>query len=213
MSVQIRLATKEDYSATEQLVRCAFWNVYRPGCTEHYVLHCFRQSPQPSPFVPELDLVLQKDNTLIGQIIFVRSQIFLDDGGILPCMTFGPLCIQPEYQRQGYGMQLLSASMQKAKAMGSKVLAITGDINFYGKAGFVLGSSKGIRYLEADSEDSVVPYFLVAELEPDALSNKKGSYQDPEGYFVAESNPQGFADFDAHFPPKEKCRLSGQLQP
>ena len=33
-NIIIRLETKEDYRAVENLTRESFWNVYRPGCME-----------------------------------------------------------------------------------------------------------------------------------------------------------------------------------
>jgi predicted N-acetyltransferase YhbS len=49
----IRVERQSDYKEVEDLVREAFWNVYRPGCTEHYVLRCYRDNPA---FIPELVL-------------------------------------------------------------------------------------------------------------------------------------------------------------
>ena len=88
----IRLETKDDYRNVENLTREAFWNVYRPGCMEHYVLHCYRDDPA---FVPELDFVMELDGELIGQVIYVRSEIECDDGRKVPIMTFGPIGIAP----------------------------------------------------------------------------------------------------------------------
>ena len=100
MSIIIRNETPADYRAVENLTRESFWNVYRPGCTEHYVLHCYRSAPD---FVPELDFVMELGGELIGQVIYVRSEIDCDDGRKAPIMTFGPIGIAPAYKRQGYG--------------------------------------------------------------------------------------------------------------
>ena len=110
----IRLETPADYAETENLVRETFWNVYRPGCLEHYVLHTYRSDPD---FVPELDFVMEKDGKLIGQVMYVRASIRSDDGRVIPIMTLGPIGILPEYQRRGYGKKLLDYSMEKAKAI------------------------------------------------------------------------------------------------
>lgn len=112
--ITIHLETKDDYRAVENLTRESFWNVYRPGCMEHYVLHRYRDDPA---FVPELDFVMELDGELIGQVIYVRSEIDCDDGRKVPIMTFGPLGIAPAYKRQGYGKQLLDYSMEKAKGI------------------------------------------------------------------------------------------------
>ena len=98
---------------------------------------------------------------------------------------------------------------KKAKNLGAGCLLICGNINFYGKSGFVVASTKGIRYNECPDSDA--PFFLCKELEKDFLLNITGSYKDPEGYFVAEKNPELFGKYDAKFPKKEKLKLPGQL--
>ena len=82
----------------EYLVRESFWNVYRPGCLEHYVLNQLRNDPD---FIPELDFVLIKDGRIIGQNMFMRAKIQADSGREIPIMTMGPICIAPEFKRQG----------------------------------------------------------------------------------------------------------------
>lgn len=201
---RIRLETKADYREVENLTREAFWNVYRPGCTEHYVLHQFRDRED---FVPELDLVMEKDGEIIGHVMYVHSAIKTDDGRTVPIMTFGPISIAPEYKRQGYGTILLRYSMDKARELGAGALAITGNIGFYGKSGFVVASTKGVHYF-AEPRGEEVPYFLIKELKPGFLDGITGSYKDPEGYFVDDAEAE---TFDAQFPPKEKQKLPGQL--
>ncbi len=200
----IRLETTGDYREAENLTREAFWNVYRPGCLEHYVLHTYRGKPD---FVPELDFVMERRGRLIGHVMYVRSEIHADDGRTIPIMTFGPISIAPEWKRQGYGTILLRHSMNEAKKLGAGALAITGNIDFYGKSGFVMASTKGIHYF-SEPHDAEVPYFLVCELNPDFLDGISGTYKDPEGYFVDE---KGAEAFDTQFPPKEKQNLPGQL--
>ena len=200
----IRIETPADYAAAENLTREAFWNVYRPGCTEHYVLHAFRGRPE---FVPELSLVMELHGRLVGHVMYARSEIRSDDGRTIPVMTFGPISIAPEVQRQGYGTVLLRESLHRAKLLGAGAIAIEGNIGFYGKSGFVTASTKGIHYA-AEPREAEVPYFLLRELAPGFLNGVTGIYRDPAGYFVAEEEA---ALFDARFPPKEKQKLPGQL--
>ncbi len=200
-NIIIRRETPADYRAVETLVREAFWNVYRPGCLEHYVLHTFRRDPA---FVPELDLVMERDEEIIGHIMYVRSVIRMEDGRKIPIMTFGPLSIAPALQGEGYGKMLLDRSMAMAREMGAGALAITGDIGFYGSSGFVVSKTRGVRY----EEDPEAEYFLMAELEPGFLNGITGTYRDPAGYFVDEAEAEAF---DARFPPREKQKLPGQL--
>lgn len=202
--ITIRHETKGDYRSTENLTRESFWNVYRPGCMEHYVLHRYRDDPS---FVPELDYVMELNGELIGQIIYIRSEIRCDDGQRVPILTFGPLCIAPAWKRQGYGKRLLDYTMEKAKAMGAGALAITGNILFYGKSGFVPAKELGVRY----ADDPEADYFLIKELTPGFLDGVSGTYRDPQGYFVCETDPNGFAQYEVGFPKKEAQALPGQL--
>lgn len=203
-NIIIRRETEKDHFAVEELTREAFWNVYRPGCSEHYVLHLFRTREE---FVPELDLVMEKDGELIGHIMYARSEITADGGGSIPIMTFGPISIRPEYKRMGFGTQLLRYSMEKAREAGAGALAITGNIGFYGKSGFVVAGTKGIRYY-AEPDKSEVPYFLIKELTAGFLDGVTGVYKDPDGYFVDDGEVE---KFDLLFPPKEKKKLPGQI--
>ena len=100
----IRPEREEDYRQVEDLVRESFWNVYRPGCSEHCVIHVLRGDPA---FIPELDFVMEQDGKLIGQNMFMKTVIEADDGRIIPVLTMGPIGIMPELKRQGYGKKLL----------------------------------------------------------------------------------------------------------
>ena len=203
----IRKETPCDYRAVEELVRESFWNVYQPGCLEHYVLHMLRDDPA---FVPELDLVMEKDGELIGQNMFMRARILADDGREIPIMTMGPICITPAYKRQGYGKLLLDYSLERAAEAGCGALCFEGNINFYGKSGFTFARNFGLRYhdLPEGADDS---FFLCRELKKGYLDGVTGVYGPPEGYFAAEKDPEAFEAFDAGFPKKEKLRLPGQL--
>lgn len=200
----IRLEKKEDYRNTEELVREAFWNVYRPGCLEHYVLHVLRNDPA---FVPELDFVMEKDGVLIGQNMFMRAEIKADDGRIIPIMTMGPIGILPKFKRQGYGQKLLDYSLEKAAAMGAGAVCFEGNILFYGKSGFRYASEFGIRY-HGLPEGADASFFLGRELIPGYLDSITGEYATPQGYFVDEAKAEAF---DATFSPREKLKLPGQL--
>lgn len=200
----IRLETKKDYKEVENVTREAFWNVYRPGCMEHYVLHCYRDRED---FIKELDFVMEKDGKIIGHVMYSKAEIKADDGRKIPIMTFGPISILPEYKRKGYGKKLLDYSMQKAKEIGARALCIEGNIDFYGKSGFVVASTKGIHYY-AEPRENEVPYFLVKELEEGFLDGMEGIYHTQEGYFVDEKEVE---IFDQQFPKKEKLKLPGQL--
>ena len=200
----IRKETESDYRAVENLTREAFWNVYRPGCTEHYVLHQFRSRPE---FVKELDYVMEVGGELIGHIMFVRAEIKADDGRVLPIMTFGPISIRPDFQRKGYGKILLDFALEKAAAMGVGAVCMEGNIDFYGRSGFDVASKSGIHYY-AEPRSEAVPYFLLRQLREGFLDGVTGEYRTPDGYFVSDAEAE---EFDRQFPPKTKLKLPGQL--
>ena len=203
-NIIIRRETQIDHAAVEHLTREAFWNVYRPGCLEHYVVHVLREDPD---FVPELDLVMERDGELIGHVLYMRAKIVADDGREIPMMTFGPISIRPDLQRQGLGKYLLDYSMELAEELGAGALCIEGNIDFYGKSGFVVAGTKGIRY-HGEPEQELVPYVLLKELRPGFLDGITGVYHTPKGYYVDEAAAE---EFDRSFPPREKLKLPGQL--
>ena len=200
----IRKETAADYRAVENLTREAFWNVYRPGCTEHFVLHQFRDRPE---FVKELDLCLETAGQIIGHVMFVRAEIAADDGRILPIMTFGPISIHPDFQRRGYGKILLDYALEKAAQMGVGAVCMEGNIAFYGNCGFDIASKSGIHYY-AEPREAVVPYLLLKQLQEGFLDGVTGIYRTPAGYFVDDVEAEAF---DRQFPPKVKRKLPGQL--
>ncbi len=200
----IRHERQEEQRQVENLVREAFWNVYRPGCLEHYVL---KQLRHDKAFVPELNFVMELAGRLIGQVIFMEAEIAADDGRSIPIMTMGPICIAPEYKRQGYGKILLEYGFQQAKALGAGALCFEGNIDFYGKSGCVEASRYGIRY-HGLPEEADASFFLCRELIPGYLEGITGEYATPEGYFVDEAETE---EFDRQFPPKEKLKLPGQI--
>lgn len=189
-NIAICLEKKEDYREVENLIRESFWNVYRPGCSEHYVIHVLREDPA---FVGELDFVMYlnknqndvefntsdcKDSELIGQNMFMRTVIEADDGRTIPVLTMGPICITPSLKRRGYG-----------------------------KSGFDYSSNFGIRYHDLP-EDADASFFLCKELIPGYLDEITGVYQTPKGYYVEDSDVE---EFDKEFPYKEKLKLPGQI--
>ena len=200
----IRLETENDRRENEFLVRKAFSNVYKPGCSEHYVLHVLRDDPA---FVKELNFVMVQNGRLIGQNIFVRTVINADDGRVVDVLTMGPICITPDLQRTGLGRKLLDFTVEKARSMGFGAVLFEGNINFYGKSGFDYAEKFGIRYHDLpDGADQ--SFFLCKELKEGYLDGVTGVYQTPQGYYVPDDEVE---EFDKNFPPKQKLKLAGQI--
>ncbi|MBQ0156632.1 MAG: N-acetyltransferase [Bacteroidales bacterium] len=205
--MNIRLERPEDYQEVENLTREAFWNIYRPGCVEHYVLNQYRSNPD---FIPDLDFVMEEDGKIIGHVMFSKAEIIKEDGGIIKAWTFGPISIHPDYKRKGYGLKLLQYALGKAREMGIGVICMEGNIDFYKHAGFVVASTLKIHY-HGEPKESEVPYFLAQELIPGYLNGAEGTYHTPKGYFVADENPDAFEVYESTFPPKVKKIQDGQL--
>lgn len=202
--LNIRNEKPEEFRVVENLVRESFWNVYRPGCLEHFVLHELRND---ADFVKELDFVMEKDGEIIGQNIFMKAKIMADDGREIPILTMGPICIKNDLKRQGYGKFLLDYSLEKATELGFGAICFEGNINFYGKSGFTFASEKGIRY-HGLPEGADSSFFLCKELKNGYLDGITGEYSTPQGYFFDEGKAE---EFDKEFPKKEKLKLPGQI--
>ena len=200
----IRLEKIEDYFNVEKMVRESFWNVYRPGCLEHYLLNQLRDDKD---FVKELDLVIELDGEIIGQVAYVKSHIKLDNNKELQTLTIGPICIDPKYQKKGYGKILLDYSLNKAKELGYGAVFLEGNIDFYKNSSFKYARNYGIRYhgLSIDEDTS---FFLCNELKKGYLSGALGEYIIPQGYFIDENKVD---EFDKKFPKKKKVKLESQI--
>ncbi len=203
-NITIRPEREDDYRTTENLIREAFWNVYRPGAFEHYVIHVLRDDPA---FVKELDYVMELSGKIIGQNVFMKTVINADSGEDVPVLTMGPICISPELQRTGYGKKLLDFTLEKAAAMKFGAVLFEGNIGFYGKCGFGYARDFGIRYHDLP-EDADSSFFLCRELTPGYLDRVTGVYQTPQAYYVDEAD---VLEFDRSFPSKERLKLPGQI--
>jgi len=199
-----RLESQEDYREVENLIRESFWNVYRPGCSEHFVIHVLRNDPA---FIKELDFVMERDGKIIGQNMFMKTVINADGGNDVEVLTMGPICITPELKRMGYGKKLLDFSLDEAKKLGFGAVLFEGNIDFYGKSGFDYAEKFGIRYHDLPPEADA-SFFLCKELVPGYLDGITGVYQTPKGYYVDDGDVE---EFDKAFPYKQKLKLPGQI--
>ena len=201
--VIIRNENEGDFRTVELLVREAFWNLYVPGCNEHFVLHNLRKS---ADFVRELDFVAEKDGQIVGQIAYSRGLITDDNSARHDVVVFGPVSVLPELQKQGIGGRLIVHSIDAARTMGFAAICIYGDPRYYSRFGFRCAEKYDIK--TADGKYAVALQAL--ELKPDALKNMPGSFIESPAFEVDETE---FANFDAAFPFKEKkADLESQRQ-
>ena len=201
---EIRPEKPEEWREVEALTREAFWNVYRPGCMEHYILHRFRSRPD---FIPSLSLVLEAQGRIVAHIMYCRAGIACDDGRKIPLVCFGPVSVLPAWQRQGYGSALIRDSLERAGKLGFGAVAITGDPCYYARFGFVDARSLGVYYGDMPRGEET-PFFMLMQLKPGWLDGVTGVYHESDGYQYRDEDVEAF---DAGFPPREKQKLPGQL--
>lgn len=193
MKVEFRLEKPADYRETESVTREAFWNLYSPGCCEHYLLHIMRGHPA---FVPELDVVAECDGTIVGNVVYVKGMIKGDNGEEYEVLSLGPISVLPEYQRMGIGRRLIEYSRNMARDMGFRAILLCGDPEYYSRQGFVPAETLGIR----TAGNMYAAALQVCELYEGALADAKGRYYEDEVYAVDED---ATAEYDRQFPARE----------
>lgn len=200
MCITIRRETEHDYFAAENCCRNAFWNVYTQGCYEHFLVHAMRSH---KGFIPELSFVLERDKTLIGGIYYTHSSIVCSDKSSVPVITFAPVFIEPKFQRQGFGKQLITHSINKAKEAGYKAIFILGYPKEYASYGFVNAK----KYHVSMPDGKFYQSLLALSLQENALAGISGYLQFSD---VFEINMNDAENFDKQFPYKEKKILPSQ---
>lgn len=190
----IRNEQTKDLREVEELTRKAFWNLNVPGCSEHYLVHVMRNHPD---FIPELNFVLEKDNHIIGNIMYAKAKLVDEENREKQILTFGPVSILPEFQRKGYGKTLIEYSFLKAKAMAYDVIVIFGNPDNYVSRGFK--SCK--KYNVCIKEDFYPAAMLVKELTEGCLDGRKWFYMESDAYQIDEKAAE---QFDSSFEKMEK---------
>lgn len=202
MEFIIRNEHPEDVVAVEALTRLAFWNLHEPGCSEHLVVRQLRAS---ADFMPELDFVAEADGRVIGNILFSRSRVVGALGENFETVTFGPVSVLPECQRQGVGRALIERGIDHARAMGISAVVIYGNPAYYQKFGFRPGKEFGIR--TADGKYSAA--LLALPLIPNALGGVSGRFLESDAF---ETDDGHLEAFDRLFPPLEKHVTPSQAE-
>ena len=194
MDIVIRNETEKDFHEVEELTREAFWNLYFPGCNEHYLVHQMRNHPD---FINELDFVAEYNGKVVGNIMYAKTKLIDEHGSNLDIISFGPISVLPEFQRKGIGTSLIKHTTEMAINTGIKAIVILGDPHNYCKHGF-----KSSRDYEISDINGNYPYgLLVLELEEGVLSGHKWKYMYSNVYEVNENDAE---EYDKKFPRKEK---------
>ncbi|WP_455714486.1 GNAT family N-acetyltransferase [Anaerosporobacter sp.] len=198
----IRLENEKDYRQTEELTRSAFWNVYNPGCNEHFILHELRRK---DTYLPELHYVAEHKGKVIGSIVYCKGKIVDEYGKVHEVIGFGPISVNPEYQRDGIGSMLINHTKKRAKEMGFVAILICGNPDYYHRFGFRSASEYDITLSDGSSFDA----FMVLELEEGALKELSGRYYEDDVFHNA-SNAE-FQEYDKQFEKKVMVKTPTQL--
>lgn len=193
----IRLEKPDDYRTVENINREAFWNLSIPGAYEHYLAHVMREH---TDFVPELDFVLEVDGKIIASIMYTKTKLIDEKGTVKNILSFGPVCVLPEYQRMGYGKRLIEYSFSKAVEMGYDTVVILGNPVNYVSRGF----RSCIKYNVCLEGDIFPTALLVKELRENVLDGRKWYYHESDVFKLLEDSEKS-EKFDAEFPPKVKA--------
>lgn len=185
--IKIRNERKKDYKIVEEVTRKAFYNVYTPGCTEHYLVHIMRGHKD---FIPELDFVIELDGRVIGNIMYTKARLVDESGEEKEILTFGPVSIAPEFQRKGYGKKLIEYSFEQAATLGYDVVVIFGSPANYVSCGF-----KSCKKYNICMENGKYPAaMLVKELVPNVLDGRKWFYYESPVMAVNAEEAQKYDD-------------------
>lgn len=195
MDIVIRHEKPEDCKVVEEVAREAFWNLYFPGCSEHFVIHKLRKH---ADFIPELSFVIEVDGEVAGSIFYTKSKIVSEDGKSLDTITFGPVSISPDKHRMGLGRQLIEHSIELAREMGHPAILTMGYPYHYEPYGFEGGKA----YKVSMPDGKFYKGLLVLPL-------YEGALDDVSGYAVfsdvlEEPTKEELDAFDKQFPYKEK---------
>lgn len=185
--IRIRNEREADYKSVEEITRKAFYNIYVPGCVEHYLVHIMRSHED---FIPELDLVVEFDGQVVGNIMYTKTKLVDEAGTEKDILTFGPVCIAPGFQRMGYGKMLIEASFEKALQLGYDTIVIFGNPANYVSRGF-----KSCKKYDVCLENGKYPAALmVKELIPGVLGKKKWFYRGSTAMEINEEEAQQYDD-------------------
>lgn len=188
-----RIEKPDDHRIVELLIRDAFWNVYVPGCDEHYLAHRLRTM---ETFIPELNFVAEHFGKIVGNIMYVKTMIIGDDGVRHPVVTFGPVSVKPSMQGYSIGSLLIRYSLKRARIQGFDAVLIYGDPDYYSKFGFLPAESFHIGTSDGFYADAL----LALELKPGSLKNCAGLFFEGKAY---EIDDREAASFDKRFPQKK----------
>lgn len=201
--MQIRPEEEKDYFEVENLVRDSFWNVYRPGAYEHFIVHNLRGDES---FLSNLAYVIEDDNKIIGHINYSVGKICYENN-FRQAAILGPVAIDKSHQNQGLGSKLINHTLEIAQNDNIPFVLVVGDENYYSRFGFESASKYNI-YLEGTDITEENPFFMIRKFDGCEMGSERGIFYNPEVFNVDENDVD---EFDKQFEYKEKLVKEGQL--
>jgi len=202
MEVLIQQTCEEDYQRTEHITRESFWNLYKPGCVEHLILHNLRKS---KCYIRELDLVAMSGNEIIGHIITTKAKVVDSQNNAHDVLCVGPLSVLPEFQKQGIGSKLINKSITTARESGHSGMILFGNPDYYHRFGFRNAVEYGITTKDGQNFEP----FMALELQIEGLSNVNGRFFEADEF---ETDSDELTEFEKQFPYKEKLVTDTQFK-
>lgn len=202
MEISTQRATKNDFLITENITREAFWNVYRPGCVEHLILHNLRNS---NSYIKELDLVAVVENKITGHILSTKAKIVDALGNEHEILCVGPLSVLPDFQKKGIGSLLLKHSIEAAKELGFSGMILFGNPDYYHPFGFRNAQGYGIT----TKDDQNFEAFMALELKNKGLEAIRGRFFEDNAF---EIKTEELFEFEKNFSYKEKLVTDTQFE-
>jgi len=201
MNITIRPEEEKDYRTVEFLTREAFWDLYKPGCNEHLVVHKMREVPA---FVKELSFVACDGEDIVGSILYTRAKVVSNENMTSEVLCMGPVSVLPTYQGKGIGSLLMNHSVEKARKLGFKAVIIFGNPGYYHRFGF----ANAEKYSITTSTGENFEPFMALELSEGSLQGISGKFYEDEVFVTDEKELE---IFEKEFPFREKHVTDTQL--
>jgi predicted N-acetyltransferase YhbS len=194
MEILIQLTKPNDFLITENITRETFWNLFKPGCDEHLVLHNLRKS---NCYISDLDMIAVSNDRIIGHIITTKANVVDTQNNEHQVLCVGPISVLPEFQKNGAGAKLLNESIAVAKELGYSGMILFGHPDYYHRFGFVNAQ----KYRITTKEGMNFEPFMALELQQNAFVTVSGKFYEDKAF---ETNEEELNEFENLFPKKEK---------
>ncbi len=191
----IRKEEREDEKQVERMTQLAFWNKHHQGCDEHYLVHKLRKDPA---YLSDISRIACVGEDIVGCIMYSKAKIIENAQTEHTVLTFGPLCVAPDWQGRGIGELLLKETIKLAAEQGYPGIVIFGEPDYYPRNGFQTCDRFHITTMDGKNFDA----FMAYELNEDGFKNIRGRFQESEVFHKLPE--EEVSEFNLRFPILEK---------